>query len=146
MDYSLPVRRLLYTCLAVAIAWCSTTPRSLHVHVSASHSHQEHDHGPASHEHERQQSHHSEKHPASGTDVAHLSACEPATHAVFLNYATKAVSATTIAVVVTMAADPVVLVPPVARYFTRVTLEPRQHGPPGGAPASPRPPPLTQAA
>ena len=140
------MRRLLYTCLAVAIACCSTTARSLHVHVSVGHSHHEHDHGPASHEHQPRHSHHADEQPANGTDLAQLSACEPATHAVFLNYSTKAVSATTIAVVATMAADPVALVLPIARDFTRITLEPRQHSPPDGAPTSARPPPLTQAA
>ncbi|MFN8059540.1 MAG: hypothetical protein U0Q12_10270 [Vicinamibacterales bacterium] len=146
MRYSLAVRRLLYACLAVAIACSSTTVRSLHVHVSAGHSHQEHNHGPASHEHPRQQSHHSHEKPAQRGDVAQLIACEPATHAVFLNYSTKAVSATSIAVVATLAADPAALAPPLARYFTRVTLDPRQHSPPDGAPAFARPPPLTQAA
>ena len=140
------VRRLLYMCLGVAIACCSTTVRSLHWHVSVGHSHHEHDHGPASHEHQPQPPHHSDEQPANGTDLAQLSACEPATHAVFLNDSTKAVSATAIAVVATMAAAPAALVPPIARDFTRITHDPRQHSPPDGAPTSARPPPLTQAA
>lgn len=140
LGYPPAVRRLLYTCLAVAIAGSSMTPRSLHVHVSAGHSHQEHEHGLASHEHHRQVPDPARRH-------LQLSSCDPATHAVFLSHTFKAFSATTTYAIATLTTERLTVASPrVERYQPPARIEARQHGPPGKTPVSPRPPPSTQSA
>jgi hypothetical protein len=136
LKYSLAVRRLLYACLAVAIAGLSTPSRSLHVHVSVGHSHHEHEHGPASHEHQRHV-------PLPAQDGPRLSSCDPVTHAVFLNHTPKVFSATATYATAVLVADPFAIAPRPARYRILARIEARQHSPPANTPVSPRPPPLT---
>lgn len=140
LEYPPAVRRLLYTCLAVAIAGSSITPRSLHVHVSAGHSHQEHDHGPASHEHERRA-------PNPEVPQPQLSSCDPATHTVFLSHPFKVFSASATYTIAALATERFTVGSPlIERYHASPRVEPRQHGPPGDTPLSPRPPPITHPA
>ena len=139
LGYPLSVRRLLYASLVFAVVSYSTPPSTLHVHAYTSgHSHHDHDHGPASHEHDR---------PAPTSDpLAHLSSCNPATHAVFLNKAIPVSRTTTVFAVPFQAVETNALEPGSGSGTAEPLIEARQHSPPRCAATSPRPPPSTAAA
>jgi hypothetical protein len=133
------VGRMFYACLAVILASCSVTARSIHVHVSADHVHHDHHHGPASHEHGGGPS-------TPNGDGLRVSSCPAATHAVFFKLSSKAASVPLTWTVSLPPVDTFVLPPPPAGRLERVVLDPRQHSPPARTAAPPRAPPVTHTA
>jgi hypothetical protein len=136
LGYTLAVHRPLAVCLAIAVAWALARPAPVHVHASGGHHHRSHDHGPATHDHHR---------PALARDVGpRLSSCDPAAHVVPLTVATTTATAS-----FTVPFDAVEIYR-AAEDFSQlrilVSVDPRQHGPPGGTRTPSRAPPSFTAA
>lgn len=131
------MRRPLYVCIAIVMAWALTRPAPVHVHAYSGHDHVDHHHGPATHDHHRPAT-------SSHDGDSRLSSCDPAAHAVFLRLATTTATA---AVVVPFAAvELYVLAPDSARGGAVALIDVRQHSPPRGTLLPARAPPCLSAA